>query len=373
MRGNMDKVVIVHRWSDIDPRCNKIIRGLLEDNFQVIFIGIKTENALVDNTLDVYCNRYKRILYTQKSNGRKDVLVNLLPFVFFVLKNIIIVKPKFVHCVNEEIAIIVEPLKKYFYQYLILDLFDSLYLRIRIKAKIIRNILYMLCNFVYNKADDIIVTDEKRKELIPSIYKYKVSVIYNTPDFLPKHEKNVNKNKVFKICVMGSIGKPKGIKQLLDAIEDLSDVEIIALGNLFDDYAKNEFINSDKVKYLGSFSNAESIEIAAKTDLIFAFYEPVSTNNIYASPNKLFEAMCLGIPILINSEVKMSEIVNEHHIGATCSYYDISDIRRIIMDFSKMNVEQKNTIRKNGQNLFINKFSWKESKKVLKDIYLSKR
>lgn len=369
----MEKVVIVHRWSDIDPRCNKIIRSLLEDNFEVIFIGIKTENALVDNTLDIYCNKYKRILYTQKSNNRKDVLINLLPFIFFVLKNIIVIKPEFVHCVNEEIAIIVKPLKKYFYEYLILDLFDSLCLRIRIKSKIVRNILYWLCSFVYNIADDIIVTDEKRKELIPSIYKCKVNVIYNTPDFLPKERKFVDKNKLFKICVMGSIGKPKGIKQLLDAIQDLSDVEIIALGNLFDDYAKNEFINSDKVKYLGSFSNVESMEIAAKTDLVFAFYEPVSTNNIYASPNKLFEAMCLGIPILINSEVKMSELVNEYHIGATCSYYDISGIRRIIVNFSKMDVSEKNTIRKNGQNIFINKFSWKESKKILKGIYLSKR
>lgn len=369
----MEKVVIVHRWSDIDPRCNKIIRSLLEENFEVIFIGVKTESALVDDTLNIYENRYTRLLYIQKSNTRRDVLINFLPFVFFVLKNIIIVKPKFVHCVNEEIAIIVEPLRKYFYEYLILDLFDSLCLRIRIKAKIVRNILYRLCNFVYNRADDIIVTDEKRKELIPSIYKYKVSVIYNTPDFLPKHEKIVKKNKVFKICVMGSIGKPKGIKQLLNAIEDLSDVEIIALGNLFDNYAKNEFINSDKVKYLGSFSNVESMEIAAKTDLIFAFYEPISMNNIYASPNKLFEAMCLGVPILINSEVKMSEIVNEYHIGAICSYYDINGIRRIIMDFSKMDVDRKNTIRKNGQILFMNKFSWQESKKVLKSIYLPKR
>lgn len=171
---------------------------------------------------------------------------------------------------------------------------------------------------------------------------------------------------------MGSIDTSKGIKQLISAIKGLPDVDIIAFGNLFDNYSKVEFLKNTKVTYLGMLNHIEAMRVASETNLIFAFYEPISVNNIYASPNKLFEAMCLGVPILMNSEVKMSGIINKYNIGATCSYYDIDEIRKIIIDFSKMTMKEKVIIREQGQFLFTKKYSWSHNKNKLLKIYENK-
>ncbi len=369
----MFSVMIIHRWTDIDPRCNKIIRFLLEEKFRVIFIGIKTKEALIDKTLDEYGNQYIRVLYKQNSNDRVDVALNLLSFYFFVIKNIINFRPRYVHSVNEEIGLMICLFKNKFFKFLILDIFDSLYLRVKTKNKILKRLLYYCVNLVYNNADNIIVTDDKRKNLIDVKYKNKVSVIYNTPNIKPFEFACLKENDYFKICVMGSIAKSKGILQLLEAINDLKNVEIVAFGNLFDEAAKKQFYNSPKVKYLGSFNNIESIQLAAKTDVIYAFYEPISVNNIYASPNKLFEAMCIGKPILINSEVKMSDIVEKYKIGKTCPYYDINSLKDTIVQLSKLNEAEKKKIMERAQSLFLNNYSWEKSRIILKRIYDKER
>lgn len=366
--------MIIHRWTDIDPRCNKIIKFLLEEKFQVIFIGIKTKEALIDEELyKKYATQYTRILYRQNSNSRLNVLINILPFYFFLIKNIIKFRPEFLHCVNEEIGLITYIFKSKFFKFMILDIFDSLYLRVKIKNKAIKRLLYFFVNLVYSNANEIIVTDDKRKELIDEKYKNKVSVIYNSPDMKPFNNIYLKENKVFKICVMGSIARSKGILQLLEAIKDLENVEIIAFGNLFDVVAKKQFFNSPKVKYLGSFNNMKSMQLAARTDVIYAFYEPNSVNNIYASPNKLFEAMCIGKPILINSEAKMSNIVENYKIGRTCSYYDVKALRGIIIQLTKLKESEKKQIAKTSQSLFLNNYSWEKSKIVLKKIYNKER
>ena len=210
--------MIIHRWTDIDPRCNKIIKFLLEEKFQVIFIGIKTKEALIDEELyKKYATQYTRILYRQNSNSRLNVVINILPFYFFLIKNIIKFRPEFLHCVNEEIGLITYIFKSKFFKFMILDIFDSLYLRVKIKNKAIKRLLYFFVNLVYSNANEIIVTDDKRKELINEKYKNKVSVIYNSPDMKPFNNIYLKENKVFKICVMGSIARSKGILQLLEA------------------------------------------------------------------------------------------------------------------------------------------------------------
>ena len=42
-----------------------------------------------------------------------------------------------------------------------------------------------------------------------------------------------------------------------------------------------------------------ALELYAKCDLMFALYDPAIPNHRYSAPNKVYEAMLLGKPIIV--------------------------------------------------------------------------
>src|SRR5690606_28259584 len=75
-------------------------------------------------------------------------------------------------------------------------------------------------------------------------------------------------------------------------------------------------------------------EILARTlgaDLLIALYDPRVPNNRYASPNKLFEAMLCGKPIVVNGGTSMTSIVPDSGCGMVVPYGDSESFREAIL------------------------------------------
>lgn len=52
-------------------------------------------------------------------------------------------------------------------------------------------------------------------------------------------------------------------------------------------------------------------------------------NNIYASPNKIYDAIQAGAAIIINPEVRVSRFVREHGLGVVLDAYEPSDMKAV--------------------------------------------
>ena len=59
----------------------------------------------------------------------------------------------------------------------------------------------------------------------------------------------------------------------------------------------------------------EALKLSQKVDYIICVYEPKNLNNINASPNKIFDAIQIQTPVIINREVKISKFVNDINLG----------------------------------------------------------
>src|SRR5690606_42137033 len=67
---------------------------------------------------------------------------------------------------------------------------------------------------------------------------------------------------------------------------------------------------SSDLQYYGILEQGKAIRLAAvRADYILCVYRPVNENNVYASPNKIFDAIQAGIPLIINREVNVAEWV----------------------------------------------------------------
>ena len=65
--------------------------------------------------------------------------------------------------------------------------------------------------------------------------------------------------------------------------------------------------------------------LRTKIDYLICIYPCNNLNNIYASPNKIWEASILGVPLIINSEVKVSQIVKNENLGIVINYNASND------------------------------------------------
>ena len=143
-------------------------------------------------------------------------------------------------------------------------------------------------------------------------------------------------NKI-RIGVIGFLRYEKPLKQLAAFVAANQDeYELLCWG---DGPYKELFENNSvpNIKYFGSFKNPEELEsIYESIDLNFAVYGGSSRDEIgvrLALPNKLYESIFFGVPILCRDKTAVARIAQDKGIGMsiTHSYFN-TDLSSISLD-----------------------------------------
>jgi glycosyltransferase involved in cell wall biosynthesis len=88
--------------------------------------------------------------------------------------------------------------------------------------------------------------------------------------------------------------------------------------------------------------------------------------NQLSSPNKIFEAMMLGLPVITNME---PTLVNEEvGCGIVVDYNDIDQIKEAIVCL-RDNIDLRRRLGTNGRKVFLKKYNWTNMEQLLYNIY----
>lgn len=126
--------------------------------------------------------------------------------------------------------------------------------------------------------------------------------------------------KSFKVIHFGSLGRANGINSIIESLKlmkEIHDVEFLFVGGgsteleLQSEIERNGLSN---VKLLGKFPMKELSEIVNFSDVsMISFLDvPILYTN---SPNKLFDSLSAGKPILVNSAGWTKDIAEKHKCG----------------------------------------------------------
>jgi glycosyltransferase involved in cell wall biosynthesis len=124
----------------------------------------------------------------------------------------------------------------------------------------------------------------------------------------------------------------------------------------------------ERIEYLGQISYGEVLRRTIHADLLFALYDPAIPNSIYASPNKVFEAMMCGKPIVVNQEIAASRIVLAEDCGLTVPYGDRQALRSSIATLAQSR-ELRDRLGRNGRRAYDSKYGWNIMERRLLDSY----
>lgn len=254
---------------------------------------------------------------------------------------------------------------------LVYDIFDFYADSHNIYGKIYSKIRNFELN-VINKSDVTIICSEQRKEQIIGATPKKLVIIHNTPDYRLMHgyelRRNGDKTKI-KIVYIGILGEGRMISELLEIVSENEDYELHIGG--FGPLEREVGIFSEKnsnIFFYGKVSYSEALAIENECDIITALYDPNVKNHYYAAPNKFYEAIMLGKPVIMVKNTGMANIVDSNNIGIVIQNMSKDDLL-IAIEKIKLDKVFWAKQKENIQNVYYRNYSWDIMEKRLIELY----
>ena len=87
--------------------------------------------------------------------------------------------------------------------------------------------------------------------------------------------------------------------------------------------------------------------LMSKCWLNFAFYDPSILINIYAQPQKIFDSISIGVPLLVNTEMLFAKELESKKACLTSPY---DDIETIVNKINYFLIHNSNLLKEVSQN-----------------------
>ncbi len=355
-----------------DPRVTKEAKSLAKNGHNIYILAWDRvgNHAKIEET-DFY--RIQRFSYKAPS-GNVKIIFNLPVWWTFVFKWLMKTDWDIVHSndfVTFPPALFAAKLKR---KKIIYDIYDFYADNLPVTSpQLFRKLISFVDRLLMKYADGIIIVDESRYFQIGDNAKHAIVVMNSPEDVIYKNNKTVQitRGAIFTIFYAGQLANERGIYNMIKAVGDVDDIQIVIAGFGKDEKElKQLFDNYKNVTFLGRISQESVVEWTMRSHLLFALYDTKIHNNKFSSPNKLFEAMMVGKPIIVNSGTTMSKIVSENKCGVVVDYNDIAEIRRTVLEL-KQNPILCYQLGSNGRAAYRKKYSWKIMETRLLNLYRS--
>lgn len=170
------------------------------------------------------------------------------------------------------------------------------------------------------------------------------------------------------VCYIGGIGIIRGIREMIEAA-GLSDVELRVAGS-WSEGLKQQMSSVkgwEKVKELGYISREQGLELKKHCVAGLLIFHPLP-NHVNAQPNKMFEYMSSGLPVIASDFPLWKEIIEDNECGICVDGSSPESIAKAIT-YLKQNPAEIKRMGENGKRMVETKYNWDIEKKKLLELY----
>jgi len=218
--------------------------------------------------------------------------------------------------------------------------------------------------------DQVVVVTERIAE---NFAQFNPIIIHNYPDLkiLPIPSERIRKDKEKTFVFIGGISKLRGALEMVLAFECLDpalDGRLDLMGrfepkNL--EAVLQDLPGYDHVRFLGRLAWAEAWKKAQDAIAGLVLYHPVP-NHIESQPNKIFEYMAAGLPVIASNFPLWKEIIEGSHCGLTVDPLKPKQIADAI-EYLIMHPDEGRKMGENGNQAVREKYNWgREGEKLVR-------
>jgi len=201
-------------------------------------------------------------------------------------------------------------------------------------------------------------------------------IIHNYPDLrmLPDPPMRYKEGKENTLVYVGVISKLRGAIEMVRALEHLDphwDVWLDLIGRVEPPGLVRELQvlpGYKRVRFWDWLPWQEAWQQARKSIAGLVLFHP-GPNYTMSLPNKLFEYMASGLPVVASNFPLWKEIIEGNRCGITVDPLDPKEIAQAI-EYLLTHPEEARQMGKNGRRAVEEKYNWEKESKKLLDLYL---
>lgn len=223
---------------------------------------------------------------------------------------------------------------------------------------------------IINRADATIICTEERKLQIKGSKPKRLAVIHNTPDAsqIGNEFFGLKKTENVKIVYVGILQDFRLLKEIADAVANFKGVELHVGGfGKYKSFFSQMADKYDNIFFYGKLNYDQTLALEKECDIMLAIYDPTIENHRFAAPNKFYESLMLGKPVIMVKDTGMSQIVSVNGIGVLIDYTEAGFIHGL----NELLAVKQNwkIIGEKMRSLYKNEFCWNEMEKRLLNLY----
>jgi glycosyltransferase involved in cell wall biosynthesis len=230
--------------------------------------------------------------------------------------------------------------KKYLYIYDAHEYFAGITL---VHQRFVRRIIWMAFEkWIIGRSKSVLTVSQPIAECYRQRYPVlqKITVIRNLPDYqlpssqIPGFLRFPFEEKV--VLFFGYLMKGRGLTKLMQAVCEIPDIQLLMVG---EGELKTQlqaqavsFNIASRVHFKPFVANKYLISFISQAHIGVSLLEPISDNHRYALPNKLFECIMAGLPILASDIVMHRHYIETYDVGMVVDPGSSTTIKEAIID-----------------------------------------
>lgn len=372
---NMIKTVVLIRSTSIynDSRATKEILSLSKGGYHVIVLGWNRDGVADEKCHEIFSDDVQFYFYgTQLKNIGFRNIDKLACWFMWIRRqlNSIIDRNNvtIIHACDLDAGLpawwFVKQKGKHNIKF-VYDIYDY-YVDSHSIPSLIKNNIENLEIAIINQADLTIICNEERKWQIRHANPRNLLVIHNSPDLrgieLPHNEEKYD----YAYC--GSLAPMRLLKEIFDLYAIHQDLHVAIGGfGIYDTLAEELASRYEHFSFKGVLSYSEVLKTESSSKILSAIYDPSITNHKLAAPNKFYESMALGKPLIVCEGTGIDKIVKKEDLGIVIPY----NAKAFFSALNSLleNVELCKLMGNNSMKLFQKRYSWVHMETKLLDMY----
>lgn len=359
---------------DPDPRIEKEVRSLLTRYDHIsILAWDREEKSGNSEILDLGSGTAQIVRFQLRAKhgaGMKNLMA-LIRFQLFIGSHLWRLRKELeaIHAANFSTALTGLFMARLLKVPLVYDIYDY-YVESFPVPKMLVYLVEHLDIAVINRADAVIICTERRMAQLHKSTPRSLSIIHNVPDSVPLEESPIATDRISprRFVYVGGLDDGRLLEELLSMFARRDDWELHIGGFGPLEQVVSRFADeNDNIVFYARVPYVDALKIEATASVLFAVYDPEIPNHKYSAPNKFYEALFVGKPIIVARGTGVDDLLEEYGVGIAIDY----SVESFEQGAEKM-LAQDQLLRDmgaRGKRVFATEFAWSIMEERLFDIY----
>jgi len=203
-----------------------------------------------------------------------------------------------------------------------------------------------LIKYIWQKIEDLIFPHLTNSvtvcKSISDYYKHKYNIQMSVVRNIPYYHNSIEvKAKIHFpnkkiILYQGALNTGRGLEMVLDAMPFVLDAMLVIIGDgdIFQQLVKRTktLKIEDKVHFVGKVSGDKLYEYTPAASIGLCLLENKGLNYYYSLPNRIFDYLQAGVPVLATRFPEISNIVETYKTGILIDHYEPTYLAEVIND-----------------------------------------